>query len=130
MGYYTISFVGIVLLALLALYYYRSHIISYLPEQLKSRFSSSSYVPLPTSWQSQIESGYSSSNFDLSANFLDGDSRSGLDEMTLQEIRGIMEEMRIGFDEARLVRQKRYLARNGIDPSGMPLDKKAVTSLS
>ena len=65
----------------------------------------------------------------------DGDSRVGLDEQGVQEVTEIMRRERVkyvptytnvdhrqfdtfSFDQARLIRQNRVLARNGIDPSG------------
>ncbi|KAG8860322.1 hypothetical protein FRB96_003971 [Tulasnella sp. 330] len=54
-----------------------------------------------------------------------GDSRSGLDEVGAAEVRAIMQSHRVNFDQARLIRHNQILARNGIDPSGMPLDSKA-----
>ncbi|KAG7093541.1 hypothetical protein E1B28_007212 [Marasmius oreades] len=87
------------------------------------------YTPLNT-FADQAAAGLSSSNFDIeSANILGGDSRVGLDEQDVREVEGIMKETRVGFDQARLIRHNRILAANGIDPSGMPLDSKAVTRL-
>ncbi|KAK1224148.1 hypothetical protein PQX77_012952 [Marasmius sp. AFHP31] len=87
------------------------------------------YTQLST-FSSQAAAGLTSSNFDIeSANILAGDSRAGLDEQGVREVESIMREMRVGFDQARLIRHNRILAANGIDPSGMPLDSKAVTRL-
>jgi len=59
-----------------------------------------------------------------------GDSRTGLDEAGAREVHVIMQQQGISFDEARLVRHKRILQQNGIDPqTGLPLDSKAVTRL-
>ncbi|AAS50349.1 AAL017Wp [Eremothecium gossypii ATCC 10895] len=70
--------------------------------------------------------GFSSQNFDLtSAN--SNDTRSGLDEASKQEIRRIMEEQGLGFDQARLVYTTRKFGAHGIAPDGMPLDPKVVT---
>ncbi|KAF8704768.1 hypothetical protein RHS03_05841, partial [Rhizoctonia solani] len=105
------------------------------------------YMPL-SSFEDQRDAGLTSAHFDIeSLNIAAGDSRSGLDETGAAEVQRIMQEERVGFDEARLIRQKRYLAANGIDPNtgscisllyvadglpwipGMPLDSKAVTRL-
>jgi len=71
----------------------------------------------------------SSNAFDIEANIRDGDSRAGLDERGTQEVMEIMRRERVNFDQARLIRHNRILARNGIDPTGLPLDSKAVTRL-
>ena len=78
-----------------------------------------------------------SNDFDIEANINSGDSRVGLDERSTQEVLEIMRRERVkyvlpflsvvtrnthslstSFDQARLIRQNRVLARNGIDPSG------------
>ncbi|EIN09436.1 hypothetical protein PUNSTDRAFT_85788 [Punctularia strigosozonata HHB-11173 SS5] len=86
------------------------------------------YTPLST-FEAQANAGLSSAAFDIEANIRDGDSRAGLDERGTQEVLEIMRRERVGFDQARLIRQNQILAANGIDPSGMPLDSKAVTRL-
>ncbi len=47
------------------------------------------YASIPTSFAAQAANGFSSSNFDLEANIA-GDSRAGLDDSVLAEIRDIM----------------------------------------
>lgn len=42
-----------------------------------------------------------------------GDSRAGLDERTLTEVRRIMEELSVGFDEARATHTTRMFRKNG-----------------
>ncbi|KAG2351559.1 hypothetical protein BDR07DRAFT_1455728 [Suillus spraguei] len=90
-----------------------------LPTRVKAFFPSlNHYTPL-ASFSDQARAGLSSPMFDIeSANIAEGDSRAGLDERE-----------RKSFDQARLIRHNQILARNGIDPSGMPLDSKAVTRL-
>lgn len=96
---------------------------------------------MPTSFSAQASMGLSSSNFDLEQNILGGDSREGLDEAATQEVLDIMRNEGVeyvlparklitilflmtvfitfnSFDEARLRRHHRILARHGIDPSG------------
>ncbi|GJJ11383.1 hypothetical protein Clacol_005615 [Clathrus columnatus] len=116
--------------------HYRSRIIPLLPSKLQSilptlpsRNDRALYTRLPTSFSAQASSGLSSSTFDLEQNILGGDSREGLDEVGTQEVLEIMRNEGVNFDEARLRRHHRILARHGIDPSGMPLDSKAVTRL-
>ncbi|KAI8058098.1 hypothetical protein BDF22DRAFT_739501 [Syncephalis plumigaleata] len=78
-----------------------------------------------STFQQDIEDGLTSSNFDLNANVLDGDTRPGLDA---DEIRRIMKDEGCSFDEARLLRQQRILLRHNIDPrTGLPRDPKLVT---
>ncbi|OSD04812.1 hypothetical protein PYCCODRAFT_1433150 [Trametes coccinea BRFM310] len=86
------------------------------------------YQPVAT-FVEQADAGLSSSTFDIEANIREGDSRIGLDERGTQEVLDIMRRERVNFDQARLIRQNRILAAHGIDPSGMPLDAKAVTRL-
>ncbi|KAH9888805.1 hypothetical protein C8Q73DRAFT_655183 [Cubamyces lactineus] len=86
------------------------------------------YQPVAT-FAEQVDAGLSSSTFDIEANIREGDSRAGLDERGTQEVLDIMRRERVNFDQARLIRQNRILAAHGIDPSGMPLDAKAVTRL-
>ncbi|KAH8832808.1 hypothetical protein DL96DRAFT_1583468 [Flagelloscypha sp. PMI_526] len=108
---------------------YRAAIAPHVPERLRSLFQrgpGNYYTPL--SFQEQAEAGMSSSAFDLSGN-LEGDSRMGLDDRGVQEVNEIMRNERVNFDQARLIRHNRMLASHGIDPSGMPLDSKAVTRL-
>jgi len=116
-------------------YYYRGRLRHYIPERLLSllpppssfgRFSH--YVPLST-FEAQRDAGLTSNTFDLEGNIAD-DARVGLDERGEEEVRRIMQTRSVTFDQARLIRHKEYLTRNGIDPStGMPLDSKAITSL-
>nr|XP_031861593.1 uncharacterized protein CI109_002823 [Kwoniella shandongensis]KAA5528665.1 hypothetical protein CI109_002823 [Kwoniella shandongensis] len=73
----------------------------------------------------------SSNNFDLEANNGEGsgEGRIGLDEEGVEEVRRIMAIERCTFDQARLIRHNRILAKNGIAPDGTPLDRKAITRL-
>jgi len=116
---------AIALLVMLS-FHYRTHLI---PNRFKSFFPSlSNYTPVST-FAEQADAGLSSSNFDIEANIADGDSRIGLDERGTLEVQEIMTRERVNFDQARLIRQNRILAANGIDPSGLPMDSKAVTRL-
>ncbi|KAG6811674.1 hypothetical protein H0H92_006329 [Tricholoma furcatifolium] len=114
-----------------AVYRYRATILPYVhvPERMRTMFPAfSNYTRLST-FSEQIGAGLTSTEFDIEANVRDGDSRSGLDERGTAEVMEIMRQQRVNFDQARLIRQNRILAQNGIDPSGMPLDSKAVTRL-
>ncbi|KIJ55543.1 hypothetical protein M422DRAFT_220269 [Sphaerobolus stellatus SS14] len=126
------------LLVVVGSIHYRARIIPLLPERLQSAllrlpFAShprnAGYTRVPNSFAAQAAQGLSSAAFDLEQNILGGDSRAGLDEAGTQEVMDIMRAQGVSFDEARLIRHHKILARNGIDPSGMPLDSKAVTRL-
>lgn len=143
-----------------------------LPSSLQGHLSPymNRYASIPTSFAAQAANGFSSSNFDLEANIA-GDSRAGLDDSVLGEIRDIMHREHVkcvqfyavalarmltpihlscSFDEARLIRHKLNMARNGVDPRtgealrvqrflqrdadlvfcpGLPTDAKAITRL-
>lgn len=131
--YFYISLVAFFILLVMLSYRYRSLI----PDRVKALFpslpssitSSAHYTRLAT-FSEQANAGLTSESFDIeAANISMGDSRMGLDEAGTREVMEIMRRERIGFDQARLVRQNRILAANGIDPSGMPLDSKAITRL-
>ncbi|KAM0786587.1 hypothetical protein ACM66B_002043 [Microbotryomycetes sp. NB124-2] len=96
-----------------------------MPRQVSSRLRH--YAPLNT-FEDAMENGFSTAAFDLSGNIA-GDSRAGLDERTLTEIRRIMERNRCNFDEARLIHTNQVFKSHGIDPNGFPTDPKAITSL-
>ncbi|KAI0294333.1 hypothetical protein B0F90DRAFT_1288578 [Multifurca ochricompacta] len=125
-----VSIFAFVALLLLLLYRYRT----YLPvsERLRAIISlhpSRNYAPLST-FADQAAAGVTSSTFDIEAdNIFQGDARVGLDEQGTREVMEIMRRENVNFDQARLIRHHRHLAANGIDPSGMPLDAKAVTRL-
>ncbi|KAF8511791.1 hypothetical protein BU17DRAFT_54453, partial [Hysterangium stoloniferum] len=117
--------------------HYRSRLIPLLPTRIQSLLptlpftnpSGAGYSRVPTSFASQAAHGLSSAAFDLEQNIMGDDARVGLDEAGTQEVMEIMRTEHVTFDEARLRRHHRMLARNGIDPTGMPLDSKAVTRL-
>ncbi|KAI8886551.1 hypothetical protein K501DRAFT_243975 [Backusella circina FSU 941] len=87
------------------------------------------YHLLPTnagSFESDIEDGLTSSQFDLTSNINEEDSRAGLKDK--EEIMRIMKKQKCTFDEARLIRQQKLLKKNNIDPAtGLPLDPKFVS---
>jgi len=92
---------------------------------------STAYLPLPpfrpTSFADDIEAGFSSSNFDLEENILNGDERAGLDDTDKAAISRIMARKKVGFDEARRILAAVRMEKNGIDPrTGRPLDPRAV----
>ncbi|KAI9510029.1 hypothetical protein F5148DRAFT_977385 [Russula earlei] len=125
-----VSIIAFVALFLLLTYRYRAYLP--VPDRLRtiiSRFSREDYAPLST-FSDQAAAGMTSTTFDIEAdNIFQGDARVGLDEQATQEVMEIMRRQNVTFDQARLIRHHRYLAANGVDPSGMPLDAKAVTRL-
>lgn len=126
MGYllYSISFTFLVVSTVL--YFTRTHWTPLLPDM---NFPGSSYLyaRLPSSFAADIENGFSSSAFDLSANVAAGDSRAGLDDASKREIQLIMKKRRVNFDEARRIYTEGRFAKNGIGPDGRPRDPKFVS---
>ncbi|KAI9826805.1 MAG: hypothetical protein M1832_005743 [Thelocarpon impressellum] len=121
MGYvlYTLSFA--LLITATALYLLRArwlHLVP-VPEYLYSR--------LPTSFAGDVESGFSSSAFDLSSNIEAGDGRAGLDAQGKREVQRIMKRRGVGFDEARRLYTEQRFAKNDIGPDGLPRDPKFVS---
>lgn len=92
---------------------------------------SSSHPDSSSSFEEDIESGLSSTSFDLSTNIMDGDARAGLDDEGKREVLKIMRgswcRPSCTFDEARQVQVERQLLRMGIGKDGMPRDPKLVS---
>ena len=74
-----------------------------------------------------MEAGFSSGAFDLSGNVAEGDSRAGLDATAKREVRRIMRNRRVGFDEARRIYTEQRFAKNNIGADGLPRDPKFVS---
>ncbi|EPX74616.1 uncharacterized protein SOCG_02099 [Schizosaccharomyces octosporus yFS286] len=87
------------------------------------------YSSVHDSFESDIQNGLTSNSFDLFQNVLSQDSRAGLDEISSREIKGIMKKQQCSFDQARLIYLRDTMSKNNIDPSGLPLDSKAITKL-
>ena len=85
------------------------------------------YTRLPSSFTNDIESGFTSTDFDLSTNVAAGDSRAGLDQQAKREVQKIMKSRRVGFDEARKIYTEARFAKNNIGPDGLPRDPKFVS---
>ncbi|KAF4548116.1 Hypothetical protein D9617_31g063520 [Elsinoe fawcettii] len=137
--YYSISFLFLVVATVA--YYTRATWLPHAPpipyltspgpipdwlHRLLTRRSSVRYTPVPGSFRDDAEAGLSSSNFDLEANIEDGDARQGLDDQGKQEVRRIMKERRVEFDEARRLYVEERFGRNNIGRDGRPRDPKAV----
>ncbi|KAG9299721.1 hypothetical protein G9A89_013081 [Geosiphon pyriformis] len=110
------------------LYYYRARILPVILPRIP--YLKKRYQPLPAffsnSFEQDIENGLTSETFDLQQNLNQGDERSGLDDS--DEIKRIIQEEGIPFDQARLLRQQRKFKTNNIDPqTGVPRDPKFVS---
>ncbi|KAJ6580965.1 hypothetical protein B0H19DRAFT_1251234 [Mycena capillaripes] len=127
--FFFLSLVALFVLLFMLALRYRAALLPHVPERLRQLFPTfNNYQPLAT-FSQQVGAGMTSADFDLEANVRDEDSRTGLDEQGTREIMEIMRRERVNFDQARLIRHNRILAQNGIDPSGMPMDSKAITRL-
>ena len=63
-----------------------------------------------------VEDGFTSQDFNLGENILEGDTRSGLDEAAKREVKRIMKKHNVGFDEARKLFTERSFAKHNIGP--------------
>lgn len=131
MAYLLYSLTLLTFISITALYLTRTRWQPLLP-QGGLPFPGSNYLYHPVSsdgntFEGDIESGLSSSNFDLSANVEAGDSRGGLDNDAKREILKIMKKRRLRFDEARRVYMEQRFAANGIGADGRPKDPKFVS---
>jgi len=116
---YSLSFAVLVLGT--ALYLTRSRWLPLLPDP------GYLYSRLPSTFTGDIEAGFTSADFDLGANVVEGDSRQGLDNKAKYQIRKIMKSQRVDFDEARRLYTEQRFAKNGIGPDGRPRDPKFVS---
>lgn len=116
------------LIICLLLFHFRHKIIARIERyRTERRFNGGFYTNLE-SFQDDIANGLTSNNFDLEANNLStGDTRSGLSIDAKLEIKKIMEQKGIGFDQARLEFTRKQLNQNNIDEQGVPKDPKLVT---
>jgi len=86
-----------------------------------------SRLPGDGSFLNDIESGFSSDTFQLEDNITAGDTRAGLDNVAKTEIKRIMWNRRVNFDEARRLYMEGSFAKNGIGADGRPKDPKFVS---
>ncbi|KAI9796815.1 MAG: hypothetical protein M1833_005958 [Piccolia ochrophora] len=121
MGYLLYSFSFFALIIATGLYFTRARWVPFLPvpQYIYSR--------LPSSFASDMESGLSSEDFDLSANVQSGDSRRGLDAQGKRDVQKLMRTRGVGFDEARRLYTEQRFAKNNIGPDGRPRDPKFVS---
>ncbi|PQE04233.1 precursor protein [Rutstroemia sp. NJR-2017a BVV2] len=86
------------------------------------------YQPVPSTFQTDIESGLHSANFSLADNFLSStETRSGLSDNGKKEIQKIMRKKKVNFDEARRLWMQETFKREGISEDGLPRDPKFVS---
>ena len=109
------------------LYFTRAHWLHLAPDFSLLPGSNYLYARLPTSFAGDAEAGLSSSNFDLSGNIEEGDSRAGLDDQAKAEVLKIMKRRRMNFDQARKVYMENRFKANGIGADGRPRDPKFVS---
>ncbi|MCJ1312776.1 hypothetical protein MMC25_006452 [Agyrium rufum] len=131
MAYILYSVIFFSLVAGTLLYLTRSRwtplVTPYIPTPLSRAIDEYFYSRLPTSFAGDIEEGFTSSDFDLTGNLEGGDSRAGLDDTAKREIRIIMRNKRVDFDEGRRIYTEQRFAKNGIGPDGRPRDPKFVS---
>lgn len=68
----------------------RYRIAEHMPIWLAARLNLRQYQPLGT-FEAAAMNGFQTANFDLEANFAEGEARSGLDDEALSEVRRIMD---------------------------------------
>ncbi|CAI5127729.1 ANM_HP_G0035170.mRNA.1.CDS.1 [Saccharomyces cerevisiae] len=95
-----------------------------LRSRIQSRFNR--HIRLNDSFADDLENGLHSSNFDIISEN-SNDVRGGLDDVSKNEIKQIMENDNVDFDKARLLYMERKFGQNGIAPDGTPIDPKAFT---
>ncbi|EKD13466.1 uncharacterized protein L3040_008668 [Drepanopeziza brunnea f. sp. 'multigermtubi'] len=128
MGYLLYSTVSSLLVISTVLFLTRSLWLHYISDNMFAIPGSSFiYSRLPSSFSADIESGLSSSDFDLTGNLASGDARRGLDDKSKREIQHIMKSRRVNFDEARRIHTEGRFAKNNIGPDGLPRDPKFVS---
>jgi len=120
-GFFLYSLLFSVLVLGTALYITRSRWLPLLPD------SGYLYSRLPSTFIGDIEAGFTSADFDLDANVVEGDSRQGLDNKAKYQIKKIMKSQRVNFDEARRLYTEQRFAKNNIGPDGRPRDPKFVS---
>lgn len=107
----------------IVLYITRERWMAYLPDRVQDVV----YARLPTTFMGDVESGFTSEDFDLTNNVMEGDSRGGLDPKAKRDIQRLMRIRRIGFDEARRVYMEQNFRKSGIGADGIPKDPKFVS---
>lgn len=79
------------------------------------------------SFLDDFESGFNSDTFSITSNISSSDPRSGLLVAAKEQIREIMKNQHVSFDEARLQYTQSELSKHNIDTDGLPRDPKLVT---
>ncbi|GKZ85200.1 hypothetical protein AnigIFM56816_010966 [Aspergillus niger] len=122
MAYYLLYFLTIsVVVCGTALYLTRSRWLPLLP------VPDYIYDRLPSTFAGDVEAGLVSSEFDISANIAEGDTRAGLDDQAKREVLRIMKRRRVDFNEGRRIYMEQRFSKNNIGPDGRPRDPKFVS---
>lgn len=114
----TLAFIATVALALLGFHFRRQLIEHYVRWRNNRRWYHG--------FEADLEDGLTSSNFDVSANIRAQDPRT-LDENAKAQIKKMINERNLTFDEARLQYFQERMAENGVDADGVPTDPRTVT---
>ncbi|RCK65605.1 hypothetical protein Cantr_01356 [Candida viswanathii] len=110
------------------LFHFRHKIIAQIEKYRTRHRINRGYYSNLQSFEDDVASGLTSSNFDLEANNIGAsDSRAGLSEAAKLEIKQIMKQEGLSFDDARLEFTRSKLNENNIDDQGLPKDPKLVT---
>ncbi|KAG9198391.1 hypothetical protein B5807_11540 [Epicoccum nigrum] len=123
MGYMLYSIAFFVLAVGTTLYLTRARWLHLLPRITPGPL----YTRLPTSFREDVEAGLHSSDFDLTGNLVEGDSRQGLDDAGKKEVLRIMKRKNVGFDEARRLLMQDRFSKAGVGSDGVPRDPKFVS---
>lgn len=119
---------GALILALvcaLVVYLFRER-LAQAHDRFRTRRRSRRYRAL-SGFHDDMENGLDSENFSISSNITNNDVRAGLAEEAKTEIKKLMNEQHLSFDDARLRYTTARFGSNDIDSSGLPRDPKLVT---
>lgn len=105
--------IQLIIIIIIVCWFYRAHILHFGSIIADKTNRLLGYHLLPTnegSFETDIEDGLTSSQFDLTTNLDEEDQRAGLKDK--EEILKIMRKQKVSFDQARLIRQQRLLKKN------------------
>ncbi|SCU78751.1 LAMI_0A05776g1_1 [Lachancea mirantina] len=83
-------------------------------------------IQLNESFAGDVEAGLNSDNFDV-LHHNEHDERNGLDDKAKNDIKKIMMDKNLSFDEARLSYMRDTFTEHGIAQDGTPKDPRTVT---
>lgn len=108
--------------ALIAGYHFRHRIA-----EAHDRWRGRRRAELHNSFLDDFEQGLNSDTFSITSNISTNDPRFGLLVGAKDQIKKIMDEDGVSFDEARLRYTQSELNRNDVDSDGLPRDPRLVT---